>query len=536
VKIQIESRQYQSGYKFLFPLLIFSLIWGIIFIYSGIFNAGFNYFVDDHENILNHQAYTTFKDIIVNPFTALWSGQPTGRFRPVYDVFVCLYAKLYGLNPFLWYLSSFLAATTTTTVLYLIGRLQKFSWIEATGFATLIVFGQQASTYTRFGTPETTSTLLIALAFLFASLDFKNKIVQIFINYLFVFFTILSALNKEACILMIPALAFFKAWSLSQRAGIPFRIAFLKNRFNLLFLLFAFLIFIAYIKLNSINGPGYAGIDRETLSIPHLISSLTGNGAMFGVAILANIIYFITYLNKHDRVDRDDRSFYILIALIIIPQLILYNKTGMFWHYCLPAAIGVSLLTFWPIAQIRQQSMHNAKMITLIILGVISLQIIFTLNYFKDVSAHVSSIQPMLSNISSCVGKKDLLVIVGNPFIDNESLYAFKHISEKILNHDRTILATVGSQKSHLITNIWQEAEKPWLYLDVQALEKKYNGQTIKTLNPQDLSKIKGIVLNHSNTIEQPLLALKLDWFRQDLTKKYYPELQMSVYCNDRIK
>ncbi len=525
--MQTKSDGAISKNELLAVILICGLIWLFIFTYSNIFNAGFNYFLDDHETILANQNHQDFKEIIIQPFMILWSSTSKQRFRPLYDVFVNLFTWLYGLNSFCWYLSSFVTATITTIVLYIVGRLQKFSWSEAMGFATLIVFGQQASTYARFGTPETTSTFLIALSFLCGSLNHQNKKVQILVDYLFVIFAVLAALNKEACILMLPALCFFKTWNLSQQANISLRIAFIENRVNIILSLTTFLTFIAYIKLNNISGPGYAGIDNDTLSISNLIKSLTGNGLIFGVAIASNIVYFVKYHKYQDTIN----SFYTLIALIIIPQLIIYNKSGMFWHYCLPAAIGVSMLTFWPIVKIRARSIQGAKILTSIIFVIISFQIIFTVNYFKEVSTHVRSIEPMISDISRCVGREGVLVIVGNPYIDYEPLYAFKNISNKILYNNRTFLATFGSKNTHLFTNAWQKEEKSWDFLDVETLDNKYNNQTIKNISLHDLSEVKGVVLNHSNKIEQPLLDLKLDWFSPKLNRKYYPELQMSVYC-----
>jgi hypothetical protein len=114
---------------------------------------------------------------------------------------------------------------------------------------------------------------------------------------------------------------------------------------------------LTYIKVANISGTGYAGIDRDTLLIDSLIGSLTANGAIFGLAITSNITYAVIYVR--DRVDSQKLNragFYLLIALMIIPQLILYNKTKMIWHYALPAAIGVSLLNFEPIKQIRVRS------------------------------------------------------------------------------------------------------------------------------------------------------------------------------------
>jgi hypothetical protein len=524
--MQMGTKKYINTYNFLIPLIVFTIIWAFIFISSGIFNAGFNYFVDDHEIVLNHQNYTSFNDILVKPFTALFSAEPKGRFRPLYDVFIRLFSQVYGLNPSIWYFSSFLVATITTGIFYIVGRLNKFSGLEASGFAGLIVFGQQASTYTRFGTPETTSTFLVALAFLFGSLNFKNNISQTISNLFFVFLAILSALNKEACILLLPALCFFKIWNLSTQNGITLKEAFFKSSISVLVILASFFGFLTYIKLGNVNGPGYAGVNGSTLSIEHFISSLTSNSAIFGSAILVNIVYLRKYHNQ------SVTAFYILIFLIIIPQLIIYNKTGMFWHYVLPAAIGVSWLTFYPISKITKQSHSLGQKLTIIVTIVILAQIIFTRNYFQETANRVRSVQSLVTETSTCVNRHDSLAIVGNPYTNFEILYAFTTISSQVIKNDRTYLATYGSKNSQLSIDILKSEEQSLSFLNPKQLEDRYRKMTISSLDVEGRSKIKGIVLANAKRVEQPLSELKLDWFRRDdFIRKYYPEIDISVYC-----
>ncbi len=525
--MQTETTKYVDRGKLLLPLLIFAFVWAYIFGSSGIIHAGFNYFVDDHAIVVSYQNYTSFDNIFIEPFTSLFSSQPKNRFRPLYDVFVRLFAQVYGLNSEIWYLSSLLVATLTTGIFYLIGVLQKFSNLEAIGFAGFIVFGQQAATYTRFGTPETTATLLVALAILFASVNVENWRVQFTFDFLFVIFALCSALNKEACILMLPALGFFKTWNLSNQRQITLKKGLAKNKFVTLSILSIFAILIFYIKANNISGPGYAGIDQNTLSIEHLISSLTGNGAIFAPAILVNLIYLIKYR------DRQIRAFYIFMALAIVPQLIIYNKTSMFWHYVLPAAIGVSWLIFHPIREIGKKSSRDAKVLTVIVLVITILQIIFTKTYFQDVANRVGSVRSLLTDVSTCGDRQTLVAILGNPYIDSEMLDSFKIIADRVIKKDRIYLATYGSQKSQLNIPVMQQREQAaWDLLDPEVLATKYQHMTVDRLDEGGRSKIKAIVLANASQVEQPLAELNLDWFQlTQLTKKYYPQIDMSVYC-----
>jgi hypothetical protein len=539
MKIQIDNRhQYLNSDLFL-PLIVFTIIWGLIFIASGIFNAGFNYFIDDHGILVINNSHNSFKDIFIEPFTALFSSEPKSRFRPIYDVLIRLCTKIYGLNPFVWYLSSSLVAIATSTIFYLVARLQKFSQIESIGFAGLIVFGQQASTYARFGTPETVATLFVSLSFLFGSLNSdrldeqvpKRSSRQIIYNYLFVIFALLAALNKEACILILPALAFFKIWHLSKTTDLSLKESFLLNRYSVILILTCFISFIAYIKLAHVSGPGYAGIDKDTLSIVSLFGSLVSNGAIFGVALIGNIGYH--YISRSEQHEKCDRNFYILAGLIIIPQLIIYNKTGMNWHYILPASIGVSFLGFYPISKIANKISKSYRIVIGIILTILALQLIFTGSYFASTAKRTGTIEPLISSIRDCIRQDAPLAIVGNPYVDYESLFAFHTITDLVIHNPQTFLATYGNKNSDLFIDALKVEEQPWYFLNTKSdFKQHYKGQTIDRLNAQELANFQGIVLTHTSKVEKSLVGLNLDWFQIDrFTKKYYPELDISVYC-----
>lgn len=539
VKIQIDNRHHYLRSDLFLPLLVFTLIWGLIFISSDLLNAGFNYLVDDHEILVSHNIHTSFQDIFIKPFTSLFSSEPKSRFRPLYDVLLRLCTKIYGLNPFVWYLSSLLVAIATSTIFYLVGRLQKFSQLESLGFAGLIVFGQQAATYTRFGTPETTATLFVALSFLFGSLNSdapeisirQRSISQQVYNYLFILFAVLAALNKEACILILPGLAYFKIWHLSKTNNISLSASFKQNRVSTIIILTCSIVFLLYIKIAGVSGPGYAGIDRDTLSIISVLNSVLSNGAIFGSASIANIGY---YLTRKERGRVRASSFYLSTALIIIPQLILYNKTGMHWHYILPASIGVSLLTFYPIANIGNRSGKSYKIVMGLVVTILALQLIFTTGYFQTVSKRTAPIQSMISDISNCVGDRASMAIVGNSHVDYEALNAFYRISDLIIHNHQTFLVTYnGNKNANLFIDVLKAREQPGhLSNPQQILKNHYQGRTIDRLNPEQLANLKGIVVNHASKVEKSLVALNLDWFQPNLlVKKYYPELDISVYC-----
>lgn len=524
-------------YKFAFPLLLLTLTWTYIFISSGIFKAGFNYFLDDHQIILSYSKYTSFEDIFIKPFISLFSIEEEARFRPLYDVFRRLFSQIFGLNPFVWYFSSFLVAITTTSLFYIVAKLQDFSYLESTIFAAIIVFGEQASTYARFGTPETTSTLLIGFAFLFGTLNFHEKVNQIISNILFISFAFLASLNKESCILVLPALAFFKVWIFSQKNEIYIRDSISKNKYAIVSILSIFILFLSYIKLAGIKGPGYATVNSETFSIFNLVGSLKHKKS-FGLAIFVNIIQGIVYLKSSSRngLRININKFYILGILIIVPQLIIYNRTGIYGHYFLPVSIGIAFLIIYPIKKAGETANFYSRILmfslVLLVTMIISLNIITTKQYFQDVHARTSSLQEMVSDLSQCTGQNSPLVIFANPYINYEMIMAFKEVMNGVIKNDHVFLATYGSENSNFITDVIKEDEKHWKYLNLSKLKDRYNNQTIESLDQNDFQKIKAIVIANAKIIEKDFNQFNLSWFEPNVfTRKFYQNLDLEIYC-----
>ncbi|QHV00980.1 hypothetical protein [Synechocystis sp. CACIAM 05] len=525
-------------YVFILPILIITVSWIYLFISSGIFKVGFNYFLDDHSILLAHSKSLSFHDIFFTPFATLVSPEQKLRFRPLYDVFIGFLAKVYGLRPLVWYLSSCIIAITTSLLFYLIGRLQNFSYLESILFTGLIVLGPQASTYARFGTPETTSTFLIALAFFVASLKVNQKHLQLFLNSLFLLFSIAASLNKEACILMLPALAFFKVWYISWKEHKSFKKAFLQKKITVLFMIAIFLLLLAYIKLTNVGGPGYAGIDNNTFYITSYINLFQANKSAFGLALITNfmcgIIYFQKICHSKFKLNANVLKFYVFCGLIIIPQMILYSKSGLTTHYLLPASIGISWLTIYPLNTITKKRNLYSKVIafilTIIIVIAIGNNFMWTKQYFIYTTKRIGDIEEMIQDVSSCTGNNSSLVIFANPYTNYEMIFAFKVISDKIFNNNQVFLATYGTQNSHFITNTINE--KGWHFLNPEALENIYNNQAITSLTKENLEEIKGIVLANAREFERDFTQLKIDGLKLDLfTSKYYENLNIRFYC-----
>ncbi len=534
----IKSILYNN--KFIFPCLLFACIWIYIFLSTRIFEAGFNYFIDDHQIFIFNNKKFDLYEIIIEPFSSLLSNVPKARFRPLYDILLRLFSQVYGLNPVLWYLSSLIIAITTTTNFYIFARLQSFPILESICFSLLVVFGDQASTYARFGTPETTATFFTSFALIFGSLNVNNTKRHILLDYLFLFFAILAAFNKEACILMLPAFAFFRVWFYSHKNKVSINQSILNNKYIVFFILSIFFLLIAYIKLSGVTGPGYAGVDRETFSaskIFGLINFLIARTSL-AFAIVINIIYFILCL-KNNRWNAFNGGLYILTGLIVIPQLILYSKSGIGFHYLLPCVVGISFLTVYPIIEIKKLFSKYFSILTLLVLLIAFQNVVATYNHFIYVSNRLNNVQEMVRSISLCLQKESQLIIFGNPYVHYETLYGFKKaIIDHILksNKDDFFLATYGYSNTNLKSESFKENEKSWNFLKVDDVEGWYNHKTFNTLSKDQLNHTQGIVILGFNEFENDFKKLTSDWFYPDkFNYTYYQQIDISLYCKRDI-
>ncbi len=519
--------------------ILFSVIWIFIFISSGIITAGFDYFVDDHEIYRIHREKMDINQIFIIPFTSLLSN--TDRLRPLYNVFNNIFSHLFGINSVVWYCSNLGVAITTSLLFYKLARKELFSVIESILFASIIVFGEQSYIYARFGTPETTANLLISLAFLFGSgaINKDNKKLNILFKVLFVFFSISASLNLEAYILMLPALAFFNVWSYSIRNKISLTNSFVLNKTTALILLSIFIILIAFIKIHGINGPGYAGVDGSLLNITKITNLFNDilYKTCFIIAIFINICYILlSYFSKNKALKKPDYGFYILCGLVIIPQLILYCKSGMYQHYLLPCVIGISLLTIYPLRRIKQLVPTFYPALILLLIIIVYNKAHAALVLFKDRSAHNQAEQIMIADLRFCLKNKSKFMLLANPYINYETIGSLQNsiLAKEILNinHNDFYLVTYGSSHSDLKSDAFKGEEQQWSFLNINELTDSYNHIKLQNIPKRDLDKIHAILIFGAQEFEHDFKRRVQNWFNlQQFKYKYYKNTDIGLFC-----
>lgn len=536
IEVQLHKNSL-SRYEKTLIFSVFVIIWATIFISSKLYWGGFNFFLDDHTILSIYNQHKNFKEIILDPFLYVLKNANIPRFRPMYDVFLNFFTAIYGLNPFLWYLSSSLMAISISFIFYIIGRKIKLSVIATFLFVLLIIFGPQSSTYARFGTPETTSMLLIGLSWLLASLDLQNKKYQIISDGGALLLAILAALNKEACILMLPALAIFKVWYTDLKNNVGIFKSIKKNVFFISFLVLATLFFLVYIKLRHITGPGYAPASKNAFTIHNIIGSFENLNArtFLSFAIFFNLFYILIQFISGKWKQFRFWGYYLLVASIIFPQVVVYSQTSFNWHYLYPVAIGISLLCVYPFTELSSRNTLITNILTVIIVVIVMrftlTQIHQTYAYFQGVAKQTAVQKILIKDLQNKISRDDTILIVGNPYMHYEKLSAFNKILKIILKNDSSYFASYSTNGSYIKNKSDEEHEKKLQFINPKEVEKWYENKTFSKISNNELANIKVIILLSPSKIKKDFLKRSSTWFDESkYSYKKYDYNDLAIY------
>ncbi|MBK9332323.1 MAG: hypothetical protein IPM96_08010 [Ignavibacteria bacterium] len=165
-------------------------------------------------------------------------------------------------------------------------------------------------------------------------------------------------MSKESFLILTPAILYLYLWiySLKNNTGI---IKSLKNNFFTVFISSIVSLFILKIIIDLVGvnqNHSYSGVNFKLFSTKTIIDFLETviNTDMFLIFLLGLFIFFENEIHKNklssDYIKKHLKNLYALIGLsilIIVPQYILYYKTGFVDRYHLPYLIGYSFLLIY---------------------------------------------------------------------------------------------------------------------------------------------------------------------------------------------
>lgn len=321
-----------------FAVLVFGILLGTGTITSGL------HMVDDHE-------YLEY-ELIRKDGGTLWDclkfalSEDVGlRFRPMYFVVRILLYGIFGTNLTAWSVEKAFEIIGVLFLLYLSARRLKCSPFFALAFSLFVMTGPQSAVWWKLGPQESTGMLLFSAAFYFLLrwMDEGEKS-SAFISCMAV---TAMAMYKESFLLLIPFLILFCVYYPCIRESFGWKNVwmFVKKNIYIIAVYAAIFMIVLLVIVFSIGimSPGYVGVDTSMSpnEYKHVwINSLRNCVNYFVWFSLGAGVILLTYAKQWKILV----SSIIMGCAVVIPQMLIYLKTGLEERYILPWSFGVAFL------------------------------------------------------------------------------------------------------------------------------------------------------------------------------------------------
>lgn len=354
VKYQWKIKKYE-------PILVVAVALLYVFLllcFTGTITSGYH-LADDHEILLFHERFVegryTWKTIFQKGLLSYFDSGI--RFRPMYNTLRILQTFLFGTNYTAWFILVGMEIVFCIYFGYFIARNLDVGIVCSGLTAVLIVTGEQGEIWWRLGPQEPAGLLFFLISmWLIQCYERKNSWVS---GSLAIIFAFLSAASKESFTLLLPVLALFAVgydFLVSDysyfRKGIWYSLN--KNKLIIAVLCLNFCInmyvIICKVGLLSIE---YVGIDVRQGPLGYirmLIKILTQENIRIYI-FWTLLSIFLVLLGRQWRrkdllVSSLERRWLLLLAFlgIMVAELILYAKSGMYGRYFIPFTVGICLL------------------------------------------------------------------------------------------------------------------------------------------------------------------------------------------------
>lgn len=444
MKILVSFERFKNPMVFGF----FLVLWFGVLIFTGSLTSGYH-FMDDHDLVrLNKELSGTTManelDVFIGNIIA-----PKMRFRPFYILHRRLTVLLLGSDFTAWSVYMGMLGVFTAFLLYLFMKSCGFSVLESVFFSLLTLLGEQAAVWWRLGTGETLAMFLFSVSMycMVKAHQAKSRSMRMFLYGMYIFFIVLATWCKEAFILVIPAQVMMLSWLVYREGGWA---AVKKNWFAPVLFLFIGAVELVYVIFSvGTGGTYYAGYDGFSIS-KFIQTGLEGAASLHAWVILVQLIIVVFFIFKNRGndvyrigVSKPWVSYFVfpgvIAILVVIPQVLLYMKSGMTERYLLPAAFGfafliVTLLKFTreysnDIVIGRQQIFSKRLVIylvTILVGVVVLLQLRITRYTAMGFAQEGKDNNAWFQAIRDNTKERDFIVVVTHPLKYLESSVSFK--------------------------------------------------------------------------------------------------------------
>jgi len=424
-------------------LLFFAAFWSVFLFSAGTVTSGYH-LMDDHFVLLINRELS--QDNAFQVAANCIEKGLTIRFRPVYCLQRVFSVQILGTNFVLLSLVSLTMAVLTCWFLYMFARQIRLGRVSAFLFVLLIFMGNQAAIWWRLGTAEPIGIfwLSIGLYFMARTIFEPGKLGPTY-NVLSVLALVIASLSKESFVVILPAVVLWGLILYRQHHQLSW-INTIKANLGKIALLASVCVAelaIIFLKVGT-NRIGYAGVDSNSLTLHQIAFTvkqlfLASNpllmgmiGAVFVVVLTSKIVYDHVLTPKQPFKSLRsllEELFYVavLMGVYIIPQAVLYAKSGFYARYLIPGVMGFAFLTIYLLAKTEQlitlKALRSGTDAILVIVTLLTLAADFRVARSDAMAfaAEGASLRRALDTLASNTKSNDAILIVADPALDFEA-------------------------------------------------------------------------------------------------------------------
>ena len=435
---------------------------------SGTLVSGYH-FQDDHEIIRIKDDLKTSTVLSVSKKWITEDIHGTRRFRPLYYFHRVIETKIFGSDFLLWSLYTGALACLTMIFFFLAMRNLKYNTGSSIVFMIVAFAGSQMAVWWRLGPNETIGITFFALSFYFMSRSIFGR-GNIINNSLFILFLILSSLSKESFIIIIPGVLFFKIYMEKIANNITLRDALQKN-----ILLLVPIIVIVFELAYIVSGVGTiqafdSGIHSKLIGCYNCVIILVKTYPYLGFVgcvlllanfILKNSIFELKWLPV------------ILALLILIPNIVLYSRGGIWERYLLPSSVGFGFVVASILNGIKSDFLKAKIIIYLSVLISLSPLMLTSYNNARKFAEEGAALKSLLGGIrQNYIEGTNVLAVVDpiNFYEQSYSLKTYLFLEQQITLYGYPLIKSGHDESYNSLINGWKGYFSGVQYEDLKSL------------------------------------------------------------------
>jgi hypothetical protein len=336
---------------------VIAILWSVVLLFSGAVTSGYH-LTDDHEIVSIAGDLTR---------TSPWrgalgyvGGDLHYRFRPLYGFHRVAEVAVFGDHFAAWSVYTAVLGLLCAVLLYGALRSLAFSPWEALLFPVLGLAGVQSEMWWRLGPSESLGMVFLAAAVLALGRHATTGSRAARVG--FVGAVLLASLSKESFVLATPALLFAYTWAWRSVRGTTWAAAVRRTLPEGAILASTTLLELLFIVLRvGTERIGYAGV--AGITAPKVLATavaLATFGRLWWLVLTALVL--ASAFGGGRALLRAAAPTALLLVAIIVPQAILYTKSGLQGRYYLPAVLGPAFAVAVCLRYLRthRRSAHDA--------------------------------------------------------------------------------------------------------------------------------------------------------------------------------